>query len=113
MTVASNFDFLAPHDGQLARLGALAERYFNDDAPAALIKLRKSEPDLLRTYRAPFYPVFPAIAFGLGLVCLGAMVWFNAMLTLFFVVLMALGYVYFLATAKQRLAAAPDAMLST
>ncbi|MEB0111957.1 ethanolamine permease [Variovorax sp. PAMC28562] len=80
---------------------------------AALFKLRKSEPDLLRTYRAPFYPVFPAIAFGLGLVCLGAMVWFNAMLTLFFVVLMALGYGYFLATAKQRLAAAPDAMLST
>ncbi|CAN5833179.1 ethanolamine permease [soil metagenome] len=80
---------------------------------AALFKLRRSEPDLLRTYRAPFYPVFPAIAFVLGLVCLGAMVWFNAMLTLLFVVLMALGYVYFLATSKQRMAAAPDAMLST
>lgn len=38
--VSSNFNFLAPHDAQLARLGALAERYFHDDAPAALVKLR-------------------------------------------------------------------------
>ncbi len=80
---------------------------------AALFKLRRSEPNLLRTYRAPFYPVFPAIAFVLGLVCLGAMVWFNTMLTLLFVALMALAYVYFLATAAQRKAAAPDEMLST
>ncbi len=45
---------------------------------AALFRLRRTEPALPRTYRAPFYPVFPAIALGLGLVCLGAMVWFNA-----------------------------------
>jgi type I restriction enzyme R subunit len=38
---SSNFDFLTPHDAQLARLGVLAERYFHDDAPAALIKLRQ------------------------------------------------------------------------
>lgn len=41
MAVSSNFSFLSSHDVQLARLGALAERYFNDDAPAALIKLRQ------------------------------------------------------------------------
>lgn len=37
----SNFDFLAAHDPGLARLGALAERYFHDDPPGALIKLRQ------------------------------------------------------------------------
>lgn len=37
----SNFDFLASHDAGLARLGALAERYFADDPPAALLKLRQ------------------------------------------------------------------------
>ncbi len=79
---------------------------------AALFKLRQSEPSLVRTYRAPFYPVFPAIAFGLGLVCLFAMVWFNAMLTLLFLVLMALAYAYFRMTADQRDAAAPDEMLA-
>ncbi|MEO5737444.1 MAG: ethanolamine permease [Variovorax sp.] len=80
---------------------------------AALFKLRRTEPGLERTYRAPFYPVFPAIALVLGVVCLGAMVWFNGMLTLLFLVLMALAYGYFLATGAQRKAAAPDAMLST
>jgi len=80
---------------------------------AALFKLRRAEPLLQRTYRAPFYPVFPAIALVLGVVCLGAMVWFNGMLTLLFGVLMALAYGYFLLTAAQRDAAAPDAMLAS
>ena len=79
---------------------------------AALFRLRRTEPGLERTYRAPFYPVFPAIALGLGVVCLGAMVWFNSMLTLLFLVLMALAYGYFLLTGAQRGAAAPDAMLA-
>src|SRR6195952_3629060 len=43
---------------------------------AALFKLRRSEPDMPRSYRAPFYPVFPAIALALAVVCLVAMVWF-------------------------------------
>lgn len=79
---------------------------------AALFKLRYTEPDMVRPYMAPFYPVFPAIAFGLGLVCLVAMVWFNGMLTLLFLVLMALAYGYFRLTAEQRRTAAPDEMLS-
>jgi type I restriction enzyme R subunit len=41
MGARSNFDFLATHDAQLAGLGALAERYFFDDAPSTLIKLRQ------------------------------------------------------------------------
>jgi type I restriction enzyme R subunit len=41
MAAAGNFDFLALQDERLARPGALAERYFFDDAPAALIKLRQ------------------------------------------------------------------------
>ncbi|MDR6539376.1 ethanolamine permease [Variovorax soli] len=80
---------------------------------AALFKLRRSEPQLERTYRAPFYPVFPAIALLLGLVCLSAMIWFNGTLTLLFLVLMALAYGYFRLTAGQREAAAPDKLLST
>jgi ethanolamine permease len=79
---------------------------------AALFKLRRTEPDMVRAYRAPFYPAFPAIAFGLGLVCLFAMVWFNGVLTLLFLALMALAYGYFRLTAEQRGNAAPDEMLS-
>lgn len=36
-----NFEFLAAHDPQLARLGAVAERYFRDDPNTSLIKLRQ------------------------------------------------------------------------
>lgn len=41
MGPGSNFHFLSSHDGQLARLGGLAERYFHDDAPGSLLKLRQ------------------------------------------------------------------------
>lgn len=78
---------------------------------AALFRLRRTEPGLQRSYRAPFYPVFPAIAFVLGLVCLVAMVWFNLLLTALFLLLMALACGYFLATSEQRRNAAPDRML--
>src|SRR5262245_57075694 len=40
-TISANFDFLTPHDPQLVRLGALAERYFRDDPNTCLIKLRQ------------------------------------------------------------------------
>lgn len=40
-SVSANFAFLAPHDPQLVRLGALAERYFRDDPNTCLIKLRQ------------------------------------------------------------------------
>ena len=39
--LSANFDFLAKHDPQLVRLGALAERYFKGDPSTALIKLRQ------------------------------------------------------------------------
>jgi len=41
MSVSLNFSFLAVHDAQLVRLGALAERYFADDPNTCLIKLRQ------------------------------------------------------------------------
>jgi Domain of unknown function (DUF4145) len=41
MEARSNFGFLASQDERLARLGALAERYFSSDAPGALFKLRQ------------------------------------------------------------------------
>jgi ethanolamine permease len=60
----------------------------------SLFKLRRSEPDLERSFRAPGYPVVPAIALLLALVCLVAMVWFNAMICAIFIGLMALGALF-------------------
>jgi len=38
---SGNFAFLTAHSPQLTKLGQLAERYFSDDPPAALVKLRQ------------------------------------------------------------------------
>lgn len=78
---------------------------------ASLFKLRASEPLLARPYRAPFYPLFPAIALALGLVCLGAMVWFNQLLTVVFLGLMAIAYAYFRLTSRSRDEAPQDELL--
>lgn len=39
--IVGNFSFLEAHSPQLSKLGRLAERYFSDDPPSALIKLRQ------------------------------------------------------------------------
>lgn len=75
----------------------------------SLFKLRRSEPNLARSFRAPGYPVVPAIALAIAVVCLSAMIWFNGVLALIFLGLMAVGYLYFLCTAGQREAAAAQA----
>ena len=54
----------------------------------SLFKLRRSEPDLERSFRAPGYPLVPAIALVLALVCLAAMLWFNSVIASVFLVLM-------------------------
>ena len=71
MGFSSNFDFLASQDERLARLGVLAERYFFDDAPSALIKLRQlgefiakevaARHGLLPSYAASFDDVLRAL----------------------------------------------------
>lgn len=78
---------------------------------AALFRLRQREPHLPRPFKAPVYPVFPAIALIGGIVCLAAVVYYNSALSALFVGLMGLGYVYFRATQQQRAAAAFDEML--
>jgi type I restriction enzyme, R subunit len=41
MIRTANFGFLAVHDSNLVSLGGQAERYFRDDPPTCLIKLRQ------------------------------------------------------------------------
>jgi ethanolamine permease len=77
----------------------------------SLFKLRKTEPNLERTFRAPGYPIVPGIALFLAVVCLVAMAWFNTLIGCVFLGFMAAGYLYFHLTAKQRFDAPADAML--
>ena len=38
---SENFEFLSLHDAALSTLGGLAERYFDDDPPTCIFKLRQ------------------------------------------------------------------------
>jgi ethanolamine permease len=60
----------------------------------SLFQLRRDEPDLERSFRAPGYPIVPGIALALAVVCLAAMVWFNTLIAGAFVALMAVGAVF-------------------
>ncbi|PWC97546.1 ethanolamine permease [Azospirillum sp. TSO5] len=72
---------------------------------AALFRLRTTEPALERPYRAPFYPVFPAISLVLAVLALVTMVYYNALVFGLFVALFALGYLFHVATAGMRVKA--------
>jgi ethanolamine permease len=79
---------------------------------AALFKLRMSEPNLVRTYRTPFYPVFPAIALGGAVIALATVIWFNLMLAGVFLSIMILGLACFYLTSHRRDNTAFDASLA-
>lgn len=77
----------------------------------SLFRLRRIAPDLPRSFRAPGYPIVPAIALGLAAICLLAMLWFNALIGAVFVGFMLVGYGYFLLTHRQRANAPQDRLL--
>ncbi len=67
----------------------------------AVFRLRRSEPGLVRPFRVPFYPLTPAIALSLAILCMGAMVYYNQKLALIYLGLLAGGYAwYFLFVPK-------------
>jgi hypothetical protein len=57
MIRTANFGFLAAHDSNLVTLGGQAERYFRDDPPTCLIKLRQLA-ELLTKLMAAHHAVY-------------------------------------------------------
>jgi len=76
----------------------------------SLFALRKKEPHLERPFTAIAYPLFPAIALGLAVISLVTMVYYNWLLALLFVGLMAISFVYFSLTQHHRDAALDNVM---
>ena len=68
----------------------------------SLFKLRRDEPHMARPFRAPLFPIFPAIALAGAVVCMVTMIYYNTLIFGIFVGFMAVGYAYFLATGHQR-----------
>ncbi|WP_409306933.1 ethanolamine permease [Pectobacterium sp. B1J-3] len=79
---------------------------------ASLFKLRRSEPALVRPFRAPWYPFAPAFALAMAVICLAAMVYYNTLLAMIFAAMMLLGYGWFRLTSTSRDTAAFDPQLT-
>ena len=93
----------------LSALGAIAMYICS---MLALFRLRRTEPALARPFRAPLYPLLPAIALALSVLSLGVIVYFNPGVTAVFAGGFALAALYYRVTARLRSEAAPDALLS-
>ena len=76
----------------------------------SLFRLRRTEPEMARPFRAPCYPYFPAFALLGACVCMATMIYYNPLIFGLFVAFLGMGYVYFLLTAQNRNNAAPVAV---
>ena len=74
-------------------------------------KLRRTQPDMERPFRAPLFPYFPAFALVAAVISLATMIYFNWLVAIVFAAFVALGYGYFLLTRSQREIAPADALL--
>ena len=61
----------------------------------SLMVLRKTEPNLKRPYKTPFYPVFPIIALVLSGLCLTSIIYFNAALSILFFSVLLVSLLFF------------------
>lgn len=62
----------------------------------SLFKLRRSQPGMERPYKAPFYPLFPAIAMVIGFIALASMIYlYQGLSALFFAGLIGVIMVYY------------------
>jgi ethanolamine permease len=79
---------------------------------ASLFRLRRTEPGLHRPFKAPLYPVVPALALGLAVVALGTLVYFNATIFVLFVALLLAGWGCHRLSARLRKAADDGPLLT-
>jgi ethanolamine permease len=82
----------------IAVFGALTMYIFSI---IALFKLRKTEPELERPFRVPLYPLFPIIALVIAIVAILAMAYYNQLLAVIFVSIIAISYGLYHVFVKQ------------
>ncbi|CAN5415690.1 ethanolamine permease [soil metagenome] len=68
----------------------------------SLLRLRKTEPNLERPFKAPLYPLFPIIALVIASVSLIAMAIYNWQLALIYAGILAVAYVYYFVVVERK-----------
>jgi ethanolamine permease len=76
--------------GQIITIAVFGSLFLYVFSMLAMIRLRKTEPDLPRPFKVPFYPLFPYTALALATTALIAMIVFNFYLFLFFAMIIAI-----------------------
>jgi len=61
----------------------------------SILRLRKTEPDLVRPFKVPFFPFTPIIALIIAVVSFVAMVWYNFDLSGIFLAIILVAYIIF------------------
>jgi len=84
----------------IACFGAITLYIF---AMLSVLLLRKNEPTLHRPFLTPLYPWFPLIALMIALVSLIAMISLNIKLSIVFLGIIALAYIWFILFVKQKM----------
>lgn len=60
-----------------------------------VLRLRRTEPELVRPFKVPFYPAFPIIALVIACVSLVALIFYNGKLALIFFMIIGVAYAVF------------------
>ncbi|MFU2208035.1 ethanolamine permease [Solidesulfovibrio sp. C21] len=63
--------------------------------------LRRNEPDMPRPFKAPFYPVAPAVGLAIAVLCLVAVTIYNLSLAVIFFAILSASYLYFRLFSKD------------
>ncbi|MCC8425906.1 ethanolamine permease [Mucilaginibacter sp. UR6-11] len=77
----------------------------------SLFILRKKEPGLDRPFISPFYPVFPAVALVISIICLFAIMYFNLAVGLIFFAVLALAIIIFMLMGKHKIKIMDDVLM--
>ena len=83
----------------IACFGAITLYIF---AMLSVLIIRKKEPDLPRPFSVPLYPYFPIIALVIAVVALMAMISLNIKLSIVFLGILLLSYIWFHFFVKQH-----------
>jgi ethanolamine permease len=75
----------------------------------SLIRLRQREPDLPRPFRAIGYPYTPAWTLFCASIALGSLAYYNRLVSLLFVLLLAIGYILYRLRCRLVLGTEPEA----
>ena len=86
---------LAGKTGEIITFSVLGALMLYIISMISILRLRKTEPELLRPFRVPFFPVTPVIALVIAVVSFVAMVWYNLILSGVFLAIIFTVYIIF------------------